>query len=595
MPKHWTRLDRDLFLYRDSCNVYLLRYGDRGLVIDFGTGAWIDQLGEVGIDALDAVVLTHAHRDQLCGLYRGRWPGCPVHAPSGERELLEENTLQQFWRSYQRNGAPPNYAAPRLPLPAVSCDLNADSETIIGPTRFCAIATPGHTAGALSYIVESQGRQLAFCGDAVHAGGTLHQPYHLEWDHWTPNGALAAWHGLERLGYCHFDQLLPAHGPPIRHRARQGLKATQRNLMAFIRTKGSVCAGEKNRWLDTEDMASGARRVLPNLYQFGGNGYLLVSEKVGGLVIDPQRPDMDQLRDLMHEIGLRKISAATATHYHFDHSDALNQIRGEYEAAVWLHPWVARPVVDRNRYDLPWLPAESIVPDRLLPETGAFRFGEYRFEIRPFPGQTWWHCAFDTRIDDRHVLFSGDNFQPPSRWNGTGGFCAFNGSRFSAGFARSARATHNLNPEIVCNGHRIVYRFAPSHYKRILRWAASAEQTMSALCPSESWLADYECRSLSFDPFVSQARPRAQLDLKLSCHNHSNKIRQLQIDITPPQGWRCTLHRRRAKIAGGRHRALKLSVHVPRSAAPGRYLIAADCTLDGQLQAEACVAIVDIS
>ena len=65
MPKHWTRLDRDLFLYRDSCNVYLLRYGDRGLVIDFGTGAWIDQLGEVGIDALDAVVLTHAHRAQL--------------------------------------------------------------------------------------------------------------------------------------------------------------------------------------------------------------------------------------------------------------------------------------------------------------------------------------------------------------------------------------------------------------------------------------------------------------------------------------------------------------------------------------------------
>ena len=127
MPKHWTRLDRDLFLYRDSCNVYLLRYGDRGLVIDFGTGAWIDQLGEVGIDALDAVVLTHAHRDQLCGLYRGRWPGCPVHAPSGERELLEEDTLQQFWTSYQRNGAPPNYAAPRLPLPTVSCNLNADS------------------------------------------------------------------------------------------------------------------------------------------------------------------------------------------------------------------------------------------------------------------------------------------------------------------------------------------------------------------------------------------------------------------------------------------------------------------------------------
>ena len=72
------------------------------------------------------------------------------------------------------------------------------------------------------------------------------------------------------------------------------------------------------------------------------------------------------------------------------------------------------PLADRSRYDLPWLPAEAIVADRLLPEEGSFRWCNHRFHIRPFPGQTWWHCAFDTDIDGRHVLFSGDNFQPPN-------------------------------------------------------------------------------------------------------------------------------------------------------------------------------------
>jgi len=34
-----------LFRFEDSCNVYLLRRGDRGLAIDFGGGAWFARLG----------------------------------------------------------------------------------------------------------------------------------------------------------------------------------------------------------------------------------------------------------------------------------------------------------------------------------------------------------------------------------------------------------------------------------------------------------------------------------------------------------------------------------------------------------------------
>jgi hypothetical protein len=76
--------------------------------------------------------------------------------------------------------------------------------------------------------------------------------------------------------------------------------------------------------------------------------------------------------------------------YHLDHSDALNQVRDHYNAAVWLHPWVAAPIRDRNRSDVPFLPTESVVPDRLLPETGTFRWSEYRFGIRSVPRPPGW-------------------------------------------------------------------------------------------------------------------------------------------------------------------------------------------------------------
>ena len=182
-------------------------------------------------------------------------------------------------------------------------------------------------------------------------------------------------------------------------------------------------------------------------------------------------------------------------------------MRSRWGAHVWLHPWVAEPIANRQRYDVPWLPAEAIEAGRLLPEEGVFRWQEFRFQIRPFPGQTWWHCAFDTHVDGRHVLFSGDNFQPPTRWNGTGGFCAYNGSCFT-GFASSARTVIDLAPDLICNGHRCIYEYDADHYHRILKWCEDAEASVRDLCPTgDDWLADYDPRACRWEPFVTN-RPR---------------------------------------------------------------------------------------
>ena len=92
----WNQLATDLFaFYNDSCTVYVLRYGDRALVVDFATGRWIEHLDEIGVRSVEYVVLTHAHRDQCCGLYRiglGDWK---LHAPAGDRALLAPEQHEQ--------------------------------------------------------------------------------------------------------------------------------------------------------------------------------------------------------------------------------------------------------------------------------------------------------------------------------------------------------------------------------------------------------------------------------------------------------------------------------------------------------------------
>ena len=584
----------DVFLFQDTCNVFLLRDNDEAVAFDFGSGRWPGSMTELGVRNLRHVFLTHAHRDQCAGLAeRDDWP-FEVHASGDDLRFYSEKALSAFWAGRHSGGCPTNYAPPRVPMPFVRGDVGQAAEIQWAQTRICPIPTPGHTKGALTYLVNWRGRSLAFAGDAVHSGGKIHQPYHLEWDHWTPEGALAAWYGLQRLGQCRIDLLCPSHGPVVENRAGACVRAAQRRLMAFVKAKGSICPNELDRWVPTEPMACGAQRVLPNLYLFGGNSFLLVGRDNEGFVVDPTVPRVEELLPLMDETGVRSITAASASHYHLDHSDGLDWLRDRFGTAVWLHPWVAEPIRDRNRYDRPWMTAESIQPDRVLPETGAFRWNRYRFDIHPVPGQTRWHCAFDTTVDGKHVLFSGDNYQPASRWNGTGGFCAYNGSRFAEGFTRSAQMVLDLKPDILANGHGCVYRYSRPHYRKVLRWSATAERAVAELCPSDDWLADYDCHAIQWEPFRTVARPGQTFELSLVYRNHRRTPVRLVVKPALPVGWTASPARRRSTMAPGSARRLKFSVTAPGNARKARHVVTADIIAGDQTVGEAAAALIDI-
>ncbi len=181
--------------------------------------------------------------------------------------------------------------------------------------------------------------------------------------------------------------------------------------------------------------------------------------------MDPFKPSLPDLEALLPVAGVKRVTACIASHYHYDHSDAYPTMKGKYGAEAWMHPWLAEVLGDSDKLDLPFLPASPIKADRVLPETGEFAWNEYRFDIWLMPARTRWHCAFMATVDGWRVFFSGDSYQSPSRWNGTGGFCAANNSRFDA-FRDSARLVSRVKPDIIANGHQVVYRYHASHYEK---------------------------------------------------------------------------------------------------------------------------------
>jgi glyoxylase-like metal-dependent hydrolase (beta-lactamase superfamily II) len=488
-----TELLPGLFHFADTCNVYVLRDGAEALAVDFGSGAWLRQLPALGIKRLERVLLTHHHDDQVAGLGAIKARLFAVHAPVGEDKYLDPARAADYsGPPWFEIGCPESYLPPARRVAGINYDLAGFGSLWWRGRKISILHTPGHGPNACSFVIEHEGRQVIFCGDAAHAGGTVWQPFHLEWDHWTGAGALAAWEGVTRLMGLGVDLLCPSHGPVVGEQPRRMLRTLARRLMALQQAKGQISPGERDHFpRPLRVMDCGALQYLPHLYQFGGNGYLLVSESGAGLVVDPTLPDLPVLGALLAELGGVRPTAMAVSHYHYDHCDGIAALREQYGARAWLHPWIADLLARPDEAFRPWLHAYPITGNHLWPERGTWQWEEYEFQVAPWPGQTWWHCGFMASVDGRRVLFAGDSFTPASRWNGTGGFCAYNHSRFADGFVPSAGLALQWRPDLLAAGHGNYYAFSAGKFRKILRWARQAEQAVRDLCPSGDLERDY--------------------------------------------------------------------------------------------------------
>ena len=63
----WKQLSENLYVWSDTCNVYCVKDGEHGLLIDAGSGVVVEHIEEIGVRQIDWVLHTHHHRDQCWG------------------------------------------------------------------------------------------------------------------------------------------------------------------------------------------------------------------------------------------------------------------------------------------------------------------------------------------------------------------------------------------------------------------------------------------------------------------------------------------------------------------------------------------------
>ncbi len=584
--KHWEKVGDGVYRSKAGPHSYAILSGDRVLLIDATVPP--DAVAELGARTIDAVLLTHHHRDTaaFASVYRAK--KVPVRSPKESADWLLPENVAKFWKEAipLRNSRTAYFVLPEG-VEGIDCTLADGKSFNFGGWSITPTATPGHSRDHFAYLVEPaadvKGPRYLFTGDALHSRGKLWAPYTTDWDHWTDVGLKPTAESLRKLAKLNATALLPAHGPAIIADIAKALTDTADVVeeAAFMKsyeryTKQRIKDEPKYDFLvPMEQIASAGdkpwTKVADRLW-ITGNTYVLQSKTSNGIfVLDPwgQR-SADQVEVLRKAEKLGAVELVAFSHAHYDHFDGIHVLKGGDKAEVWSLETVAGPLKDPNRFRAPFLDARPIKFTKELAdgETGAW--GGYTLKFHHLPGQSHFTSAIETTIDGKRCLFTADNFFHQDQFSGTGGWMGLNRS-YPAIYGTSAKKVLDLAPERILAEHGGPYVFSAEDYRRRVKWGEAAGKAADALCVSGNHQWDWNPNRVEFEPHLQTAKPGAKLKATIRVNNTSTKSQTVTLTIrgrgvVPDITETLTVN-------AGTSKEANLDTYVSRTAKPGRYVI----------------------
>jgi glyoxylase-like metal-dependent hydrolase (beta-lactamase superfamily II) len=152
------------------------------LLIDCGQGSILGAANKFHMGAIDWVLFTDHHRNKCSGASLLKDAGVKLAVPMAEARLFRDAT--EFWLSadniidHRYNFRPDLFVLRESVIP--NRLLNPGDTFLWEGLEIRAIGTPGETDGSLSYIVNLDGKTVAFTGDLIAGPGRVWNFYRLD-------------------------------------------------------------------------------------------------------------------------------------------------------------------------------------------------------------------------------------------------------------------------------------------------------------------------------------------------------------------------------------------------------------------------------
>jgi glyoxylase-like metal-dependent hydrolase (beta-lactamase superfamily II) len=567
----------------------------------------------------DTVLLTHARRDAIWAARAPAKQGAKVVAPEKEAELL--NQPEKFWGELREKRfhdyAQQSTKVPVEPIP-VSRTVKGGDSIPWADLSIRVLDTPGYTRGAVSYVVEIEGRKAAFTGDLVRDDGKLQDLFSLQ--DAIREAKIGGYHGwagrlgevvasLDRVAAEKPDVLVPLRGPVIRNPVAAISRLQSRIRLVY----SNYLSIDALRWYFKEDhIRAKARRVMgpaaqidwmpmaetlrlpETIIPISNSRLILAADRSGFLVDCGGTGIVNELRKLRATGKLTSVEHVFVTHYHDDHTDALPTLVAEFGAEVHACGSLIDLIERPGDYRLPCLTKNPTTVTAKHTERDTWRWKEYQFTIFDYPGQTLHHNALLVEQSGGwSAFFVGDSFTP----SGIDDYCLQNRNLLheGQGYFRCLDQLVKLPAGcMVLNQHvEPAFRFSPAQVSQMRETLRRRIPLLTDLLPFDDPNYGLDEGWAVLHPYWLKLRPGETAELAMRITNHSPRERSFRTAIRAPDGFRVTgvAPTRIAKHEDG---LIKMTVQVPRDCRPGLNVIVADVGWDGGELREWTEAVVEV-
>jgi len=589
-------LGKGLTIVRGAVNGALLKRGEKILAV---YGDPREKPAPV-----DTVLFTHHRRDVV-------WAGRALvergaRAVVPAREAVYFRDVEQLWKKFATSRFH-DYSQQTTKI--LTRSLNVE-RTIQGgetlqwegiPIR--VLDTPGYTRGAVSYLLELDGKKIAFTGDLIQSGGRLLDLYSLQ--DAIPEATIGGYHGyaarlgqmvesLRRVAAEEPSVLVPARGPVINEpgKAISGLIERIQTLYSnylsidalrwyfgdghiLAKAKRVLDPSAKVDWMEMAEIME----KLPSWIIPINNSRLIVSGDGTGFQVDcGSRGIINKLKDLGEEGKFKEIEYLFITHYHDDHTDQVGAFVEEFGAAVFASR-VCRDVLENPAaYRLPAMTANPIHLSGRYESGATWRWKEFELTCYYFPGQTLYHDALLVKRDGGEgILFVGDSFTP----SGIDDYCLLNRNFLhpGRGYFYCLDLIRRLDPGCFLINQHVgpAFRFSHDQIRRMETVLKRRVEILRDLFPWEDPNQGLDEGWARFYPYGCRVRRGETARWVLRILNHSPRTRRYGVRFHLPPGWtREGSAPTSIPIPPGQEGAVELKVAPPPGAEPGQYLFTAD-------------------
>ena len=603
----FTQVTKDIYLFPDICNVYVIKSGELGLLIDLGTGDVLDHLKEIGINKIEWVLFTHHHREQTQGYPRLKNTGAKVAVPEVEKALFE--TPMNFRKmapalsdAFTVHGA--SYIRPAItPIKADRTFVKMDDFTWQGIELWC-VETAGNSPGSLSYITKKEGEWIAFTGDVMLQGSKLHTWFDTEWDYGFSKGIYALYNSLGQLEGYPLKKMLPSHGPIIENPLPQ-LQALRNTLREFnkLYLRGwevSTFAGADQDRVSQPTTVPHVWQVTKHLFKFRGpefwpNFHMILADNGHALVVDCglfKKEFLDKSIALMKErLGLKQIDVVLVTHMHGDHCLEAPHLRDKHGAKIWTMNRVVAPVSRPLHFDYCaqvntyGKGIDSIAFDKVFQEGDTFTWEGFKLTVDWMPGQTEFALCLHGIIDGKKVAFTGDNIfgssSDPSQ-NGHEAVVARNSCILEEGYIYAAKYLKKLQPDLLLGGHSWAMAEPTKLIDRYLADALKLKEYFEKLSFEKDYRWMYDPYWVRMEPYRVVLGKNNAAEARLVMRNFDAEPIAMKVEIVLPEGFKAEPAIITTMVAGESTTSIPIQISCTKQTVKGLHLAALDITRKGK-------------